>query len=449
MCMNIYNEFEVESKNKIYSKLQAALETNKYTITKRKDGRLSCRIPYKIVSDPETQQTKYLYKNIYASTKYELSDKRLEAIMDLLDEFSKTDDALFRVRLKNWLVNVKYGRIRATSYDRLECTLNNQIIPAITQLGDKKIYDVTEHDIDFILRHALNMGYSYSTLLKVYRFLDEFFKYQCSKDKRLTNPTTNMYAHGFVLEKQKELRKKRQELQSKAPETLKEEDLELAKSTLKIQDKTEQRFLSDDEIIKLKEAAYKKFKNGNYCLKQSIYFIFLLYVGLRAGEAVALKYRHIDYENKTAQVIENRTRSKDRDDEGNSLNTSSVKEGSPKTKQSKKSIVLSDKAIEILKELQAQEPEGYDGYIVNDERQPISPKALQKRFYNLLKLAGIEKTGLHTLRHTCASKLYEKTEGDTMLVSSQLRHSSQSFTADTYIHLAEKYKKRKLKDFEI
>ena len=37
MCMNIYNEFEVESKNKIYSKLQAALETNKYTITKRKD----------------------------------------------------------------------------------------------------------------------------------------------------------------------------------------------------------------------------------------------------------------------------------------------------------------------------------------------------------------------------------------------------------------------------
>ena len=275
---------------------------------------------------------------MYASNKYELSDKRHEAIMDLLDEFSKTDDALFTVRLKKWLVNVKYGRIRATSYDRMECTLNNQIIPAITQLGDKKIYDVTEHDIDFILRHALNMGYSYSTLLKVYRFLDEFFKYQCSKDKRLTNPITYMYAHGFVLDKQKELRKKRQELQSKDPETLRVEDLKLAKSTLRIQDKTEQRFFTDDEIIKLKKAAYKKFKNGNYCLKQAIYFIFLLYVGLRAGEAVALKYRHIDYENKTSQVIENRTLSKYRDEEGNSLNTSSIKEGSPKTKQSKKSL---------------------------------------------------------------------------------------------------------------
>lgn len=101
--MNIDNEFEVESKNKIYNKLKAALKTNKYTIIRRNDNRLACRIPRKIVKDSQTGKTKYLYKEVYASNKYELSDKRIEAIMDLLDEFSKTDDALFTVRLKNGL----------------------------------------------------------------------------------------------------------------------------------------------------------------------------------------------------------------------------------------------------------------------------------------------------------------------------------------------------------
>ena len=110
---------------------------------------------------------------------------------------------------------------------------------------------------------------------------------------------------------------------------------------------------------------------------------------------------------------------------------------------------INQKAIEIIRRLQAQEPQGYDGYIIHNGDKPIEPRALEKRFYNLLRLAKIEQTGLHTLRHTCASKLYELTNGDTKFVSEMLRHKSVSFTAQTYIHLERKYKQRRVNDFAI
>lgn len=55
----------------------------------------------------------------------------------------------------------------------------------------------------------------------------------------------------------------------------------------------------------------------------------------------------------------------------------------------------------------------------------------------------------YTLRHTFASKLYKKTNGDSKLVSEQLRHSSVGFTVKIYIHLEQKYKTNTMESFEI
>ena len=113
-------------------------------------------------------------------------------------------------------------------------------------------------------------------------------------------------------------------------------------------------------------------------------------------------------------------------------------------------LPINPKAISIIQTMQQREPSGYTGYIIhNSNGQPIEPRALEKRFYKLLKLAKIEQTGLHTLRHTYASKLYELTNGDTKFVSEMLRHKSVSFTAQTYIHLEGKYKRDRVNDFVI
>jgi len=117
---------------------------------------------------------------------------------------------------------------------------------------------------------------------------------------------------------------------------------------------------------------------------------------------------------------------------------------------SKQLLTVSPYAIDIIRELQAEEPAGYDGYIVhNDSFQAISSKTLWQRFNKLLKGAGVQPCGLHSLRHTCATLLYEKTGGDIKLVSTQLRHKDTGFTAKTYVHQSNKRTKEILKDFQI
>ena len=220
-------------------------------------------------------------------------------------------------------------------------------------------------------------------------------------------------------------------------------------SPLKCEDKEEMRFLDDDEIERLKAAAVKTFGNGKPCLKQAEFFIFMLNTGLRAGEALALKYSDFDYANRTVLVSENITSVKERDSNGRATGRRTVNKGETKTRRSTAVLSINQTAVDIIKRLQAQEPDGYNGYIIHNGDLTIEPQALEKRFYNLLRLAQIEKTSLHTLRHTCASKLYELTNGDTQFVSEMLRHESASFTAKTYIHLERKYKSKRMNHFAI
>lgn len=70
------------------------------------------------------------------------------------------------------------------------------------------------------------------------------------------------------------------------------------------------RFLTDEEIARMRDVAYngyflrwttrtgKQAQSGPWFLKQAKYFLFILNTGLRKGEATALKYSDIDFEQK-------------------------------------------------------------------------------------------------------------------------------------------------------
>ncbi len=124
-------------------------------------------------------------------------------------------------------------------------------------------------------------------------------------------------------------------------------------------------------------------------------------------------------------------------------------EGTPKTMGSAATVPINSTAIEILKDMLAKEPKGYKGYIANENGKPISESALRKRFDNLLRQAKVEHCGIHSLRHTFASKLFEATNGNSKFLSELVRHSSVSFTEDIYIHLKEKYKEKTIANFSI
>lgn len=431
-----------------------------YSITKRKDGRLFARIQVEY----DTDKRKYIYKNIYGTNELDVKVKVREFIEGQIsgqDERRAYDD-LLTTDMEKWLYNEKYGTIKAGSFDRVEQIYQNQIKGHIEGIKTK---NMTAADCKNILQINLSRGYSYSTLLKVYRVLKEFFSARVSDGSITVNPmnTVKPYTKDFVLAHQQGVREDREKAIKKknSGADLTEEEEALAFSKLRMQDKTEIRFLSDDEIERMREVAYngymlewttkngKQAKSGPYFLKQAKYFIFILNTGLRKGEAVALKYSDIDFDKKTMTIHNNITTAKKRDKNGRATGGIRSVKGTTKTKGSETTIPINSTAIEILKEMLKEEPAGYNGYIANEGGQPLSESALRKRFDNLLRQAHIQHCGMHSLRHTFASKLFEITNGNSKLVSELIRHSSVSFTDDIYIHLKEKYKEQTVANFSI
>ena len=161
------------------------------------------------------------------------------------------------------------------------------------------------------------------------------------------------------------------------------------------------------------------------------------------------KYSDIDFERKTMMVRKNITTAKKRDTTGKAVGGVRSIEGTPKTKESATVVPINDTAVAILKDMLQEEAKGYSGYIANDDGKALGESAIRKHFDNLLRHAGIEHCGMHSLRHTFASKLYELTRGDSKLVSELVRHTSVSFTEEIYIHLKEKYKQDTIANFSI
>lgn len=431
-----------------------------YTISERKDGRFFARV--RIGRDTNTQ--KYTYKSFYASNELDVKIKVREFIEGEINSQNtvKEKEEQLGNDIEYWLYKEKFGTVKPVSFDRLEQIYQNQIKPNI---DDIKTKNVTSEYCKNILNENLAKGYSYSTLLKIYRFLKEFFSTRTENGELLKNPMSGVkfYTKDFVLEYQKGVNEEREKAIKKknSGADLSENEEALAFSKLKMSDKTEIRFLTDSEIEKIKNVAYNgymiewKTKNGKtaqsgpFVLKQSKYFLFILNTGIRKGEAVALKYSDIDFKKQTMTISRNTTTARKRDKNGKATGGFHSVEGTPKTKGSAATVPINSTAIEILKEMLAEEPKGYKGYIANENGKPISESALRKRFDNLLRQAKVEHCGIHSLRHTFASKLFEATNGNSKLVSELVRHSSVSFTEDIYIHLKEKYKEKTIANFSI
>ena len=429
---------------------------------KVKDYGNQYRVRVRIARNTETKE--YIYKAFCGSDKTDLEYRAIEFIENQIEhqDEQKVHDELFSTDIENWLYNEKYGTLKARSFDRLEQTYENQIKPHIEGMRTK---DIKSSDCKTILQVNLSKGLSYSSLLKIYRLLKEFFAARVADGSISASPmnTVKFYSKEFVITNQANIREERDKAVAKmetgADLTPYEEGLAFSK--LRMEDKTDIRFLTDEEIAKIKDVVYngyyrkRKTKAGKWSqskpfkLVQAEYFLFILNTGIRCGEAVALKYSDIDFKTKKMTVQRNITTVKKRDKNGQAIGGIRSIEGTPKTKGSVAVLPINDTAIAILKNMLKEEPKGYRGYIANENGEAIGESALRKRFGNLIRWAGVEHCSIHSLRHTFASKLYEVTHGDSKLVSELVRHSSVAFTEDLYIHIKEKYKQDTIANFSI
>jgi len=167
----------------------------------------------------------------------------------------------------------------------------------------------------------------------------------------------------------------------------------------------------------------------------------ILFLGLRRGELLGLKWSDIDYYNKTITIQRNLIR-------GGDTGTKVILT-TPKTEESNRTIVLSDNIINMFNkyklyqsELKLKQGKIYkdnDFIFCNEDGSNINPASFSKRFGEFIKNNNLKHIRLHDLRHTNATMML-LSKVPAKVVSERLGHSNISITLDLYSHVLDEMK---------
>jgi integrase len=150
-------------------------------------------------------------------------------------------------------------------------------------------------------------------------------------------------------------------------------------------------------------------------------FFTLIFTGMRLGELLALRWSDLDWTSQTIRV------------------SRSVWHGQfqePKTRNSVRTIGMSDRLMAMLMDRMLNAPASPDDLVFCTERGGLlDPANLRHRVCGpALTAAGLRKIRIHDLRHTFASLLINQGE-NLKYVQQQLGHASITTTVDRYGHL--------------
>lgn len=206
-----------------------------------------------------------------------------------------------------------------------------------------------------------------------------------------------------------------------------------------------------DKVIKPKSRQTQR--KGNFLTKEELkeflklaktatlsYFFPLVhlmsYTGLRQGEALALKWSDIDFENKKITVNKTAARIKEKQ----TLQT-------PKTKNSKRVISIDPTTLSILKSWKKDQIkiyfkngkhfEGDDNFIFTNQRAEwVHIHNFIRYFKRFIADHKLKTITPHGLRHTHASLLFSAGV-EPKNISDRLGHSTVQITLDLYTHITE------------
>jgi len=170
----------------------------------------------------------------------------------------------------------------------------------------------------------------------------------------------------------------------------------------------------------------------------------LLTLGLRKGEALALRWDHVDLDGPEPSITVAATLSR--------VAGQGLVIGPTKTTGSEGTIPLVEPALSALRhhrKCQAKERLATDAWVDPGIvfATPIGtwtdPRNVLRIWHGWTKAAGLGKRRMHASRHTCATVMLAN--GVALeVVSAVLRHSSIRITADTYARVAADAKRKAL-----
>ena len=370
-------------------------------ISQRKDGKWTARID---LGKDENGNRKV--KAFYGNSKSEVKQK----LKDFQEKNKKYNcnvayKLTFAELLTYWLENVKRNELKASSYDRLEITINKHIIPL---LGYYKIDMLTSADIQSYINSRADNGYSYSTIKKDYHAINAALRLAVERYYLYKNPCNSV----------------------SLPKQIKRE-------------KSDIEYFSDSEIDLIVKSAIYKYKTGRYKYKHGYAIILLLNTGMRVGELLALKWHNVDFENRQIYIEETRGQIKDRsNDEQKYISV----DRSTKTQSSCRYIPINAKAEEAL--LYFKSLCYNNSYVMaNSDKSVITYRNLFRVLSNILNDNNINHGSLHTLRHTFATKLFKNCI-DIKVISELLGHSDISITYNIRTHVIKEQKKKAVDVFD-
>ena len=206
-----------------------------------------------------------------------------------------------------------------------------------------------------------------------------------------------------------------------------------------------------DEIERFKEVSLSKYSNGEYAYRYGLFYLFMINTGIRRGEALALLWSDIDFEEALCHITKAVSYIKDREGETNYAYKRIVT--TPKSYSSKRMVGLSNETLFYLSEFKKiQESFGVyapeNPILTSKNGEPMSERNFTKSFYYILEKANIKKRGIHALRHTFASLCFN--EGyDIVRVSKLMGHSTPTVTQNIYIHLMKSKKQEWMQTLSI
>ena len=326
-------------------------------------------------------------KYIYGKTRKEVQEKLKVALRELEQGTLVTGPQQTVAQyLHEWLM-VHKQVIRPRSYERYEAIIRLHLVP---KLGKLPLQKLTGQHLQRLYTEKLESGLSSTTVSAIHSMLHTALDDAIKLDILTRN----------VCEAVSPPRKVHKEMKPLHPE----------------------------QVRQLLEAA-----KGH---PQEALFILALATGMRRGELLGLKWQDINFERSVLQVQRALTR----------MPTGlGYKETEPKTRKSRRSIVLTAFAVEALKKHQARQLEmkkaagdaweEHDYVFCTTIGKHLHPgHDVLEELKKLLKKAGLPDVRFHDLRHSTATLLLSKGVHP-KVVQEILGHSEISMTLDTYSHV--------------
>ncbi|MBI6105882.1 tyrosine-type recombinase/integrase [Clostridium perfringens] len=360
-----------------------------------------------ITRDPATG--KWKSKVIYAKTEKELKEKRDQLIVKIDSGMNVIDNSTFIQFFHNWLFNVHFVNLKPSTIERYEGVYRNWI----KEVSISKSNEKQPNPFANIKLNKLNS----ITIQNYYNSL-----YENGVPSATINMINKVMKPGLRYAHQQGLTSKDLGAPLKVPK-----DITAAKK-------------DSFKVLSLEEQ--KLFLESIQEHRDKALFITALGTGLRLGEILALKWTDIDFNTSMLTVNKSIKRVAEISQKGRG--SSQIIEQLPKNENSIRTIPIPPNVLqEIMQHKKRQDHEKelalnlyQDNNIVfcTEFGKHFDPNNTTKKLNRIYKKIGVEPKGFHCLRHTYATRLFEKNV-PVKTVSSLMGHSDIQITLNIYTHV--------------